>query len=291
MRGTTNSLRFDQEIVCFWSRISRDNVVAHGRMNSGCFMMTNGVEFRKTVNVIGSNIDIISLGGAVERISKWTESREGRYVCLCNVHSLVTARQRNDFGAAIEGADMATPDGAPVAWMMRRVGIPGQQRVCGPDLMLAYCEHAVSRNQSILLLGSTEDTLSKLQANLRSRWPELRITDAISPPFRTLSDKESMELVERINSSGAHTIWVSLGCPKQELWMATHRSKINGVMIGVGAAFDFHAGVVKRAPLWMRLNGLEWLHRLLSEPGRLWRRYFITNSLFLFFAAMQMLFK
>ena len=139
------------------------------------------------------------------------------------------------------------------------------------------------------LFGSTDSTLASLQRILKQRWPALRIAGAHAPPFRSLNPDEDEAAVRQINASGAHSVWVSLGCPKQELWMAAHRGRINAVMVGVGAAFDFHAGTVSRAPAWMRSNGLEWLHRLASEPRRLWRRYLVTNTLFLLGAARQLL--
>jgi N-acetylglucosaminyldiphosphoundecaprenol N-acetyl-beta-D-mannosaminyltransferase len=210
-------------------------------------------------------------------------------VCICNAHSVVTAAQDPNFRQAIAHADMATPDGAPVAWMLKRQGAVGQQRVSGPDLMLDYCAHIAESGESIYLYGSTESTLAALQRVLRARWPMLRIAGAESPPFRPLTPEEDAAVIQRINGSGAGTVWVSLGCPKQELWMAAHRGRVQAVMLGVGAAFDFHAGVVPRAPAWMRNNGLEWLHRLASEPSRLWKRYLLTNTSFVLGAARQLL--
>lgn len=249
----------------------------------------NPKDDRHTLPVLGSPIDVIDAPRAVQRISAWACARESRYVCICNAHSVVTAAQDAGFRQAIVHADMATPDGAPVAWMLKRQGALGQQRVSGPDLMLDYCAHAAETGEPIYLYGSTETTLAALQRMLRARWPALRIAGAESPPFRALTPEEDAAVVQRINASGACTVWVSLGCPKQELWMAAHRGRVHAVMLGVGAAFDFHAGVVPRAPAWMRNNGLEWLHRLASEPGRLWKRYLLTNTSFMLGAARQLL--
>jgi N-acetylglucosaminyldiphosphoundecaprenol N-acetyl-beta-D-mannosaminyltransferase len=143
----------------------------------------------------------------------------------------------------------------------------------------------------IFLYGSAPDTLSKLEEKLRVTFPQLRIAGSYSPPFRPLDVAEEAEVVARINSSGATTVWVSLGCPKQEKWMAKHRGHINAVMVGVGAAFDYHAETIKRAPKWMQDCGLEWLHRLASEPRRLWRRYLVTNTLFVLGAIRQLFFR
>ena len=226
--------------------------------------------------------------GAVARIAAWAQSAESRVVCICNVHSVVTASQDPAFMHAIKSADMATPDGAPVAWMLRRQGEATQTRVSGPDLMLEYCAHAAAQGEAIFLYGSTEATLKALQQQLQARWPALRIAGALSPPFRQTSAAEDEADVQTINASGARTVWVSLGCPKQELWMSAHRGRVQAVMVGVGAAFDFHAGTVSRAPAWMRRHGLEWLHRLISEPRRLGRRYVVTNTAFIWRAARQL---
>lgn len=247
------------------------------------------IEQRSTALVLGTPIDIIDAAAAVRRISGWARSGESRSVCICNAHSIVTARQDPLFGQAIAEADMATPDGAPVAWMLRRQGAPKQPRVSGPDLMLDYCAHASANGESIYLYGSTPSTLEALQSQLLARFPTLRIAGAHSPPFRALTHEEDAAIVRQINESDAGTVWVSLGCPKQELWMASHRGRIKAVMVGVGAAFDFHAETVARAPRWMREHGLEWLHRLLSEPRRLWRRYLFTNTAFVLGAARQLL--
>jgi N-acetylglucosaminyldiphosphoundecaprenol N-acetyl-beta-D-mannosaminyltransferase len=239
-------------------------------------------------SVIGSFIDAITWEEAITRISAWSAARESRYVCICNSHSVVTSQQDADFSRVIAQADMATPDGAPVAWMLRRLGFNEQQRINGPDLMLKYCERAASCNESIFLYGGSPDTLRILQTKLPELFPGLKIAGAISPPFRALSSEEDAEFVRKINVSTAGTVWVSLGCPKQEKWMAAHRGQINAVMLGVGAAFDYHAGTIKRAPLWMRNLGLEWFYRLLSEPRRLYKRYIVTNSFFIILAAKQL---
>ena len=233
-------------------------------------------------------IDSVSPFGAVALIADWATQRASRVVCICNVHSIVTAGQDPEFRAAIARADLATPDGAPIAWMMRRLGEPTQQRVSGPDLMHDYCAAAAARGEAIYLYGSTSQTLATLVELLPKRYPGLRIAGSWSPPFRSSTPAEDSADVERINRSGAGTVWVSLGCPKQERWMTAHRDRIQAVMIGVGAAFDFHAGTLARAPPWMRRYGLEWLHRLASEPRRLARRYVVTNTAFIWRAAKQL---
>lgn len=246
-------------------------------------------ERRVTTPVLGVPIDVLGWNAALSRISTWAAARESRYVCICNSHSVVTAGQDAAFGRIIEAADMATPDGAPVARMLRILGSPAQQRINGPDLMWKYCEQAALRGESIYLYGGLPDTLALLQQRLKAAFPGLLIAGAYSPPFRLATAEEDEADVARINAAGAGTVWVSLGCPKQEQWMAAHRGRVNAVMIGVGAAFDYHAGTIKRAPKWMQNAGLEWLHRLCSEPRRLWKRYLVTNTLFIAGAASQLL--
>jgi len=244
---------------------------------------------RVRVPILGTGIDAIAFDQALERLAFWAAHRQSRVVCVCNAHSVVTATEDLAFKRALDSSDLATADGAPVAWLMRRLGHSGQRRVSGPDLMLAYCERASGTSQSVFLLGGTSATLAGLQNELLRRFPRLNIAGAHSPPFRTLTSEEDDHLVEMINLSGASTVWVGLGCPKQELWMAAHRGRVQSVMIGVGAAFEFFGGSRRRAPRWMQASGLEWLHRLINEPRRLWRRYLITNTAFIFGAARQLM--
>lgn len=244
---------------------------------------------RRVGSVLGIGIDALGWNQALSRLLDWARNKESRYVAICNAHVVVTATQEPAYRKIIESADMATPDGAPVAWMLRRQGFVGQQRINGPDLMWALARSCEGEGVSIFFYGSTADTLEKLRHRLLSAFPALRVAGMESPPFRPLSAEEDAAAVERIHASGAGIVLVGLGCPKQERWMAEHRGRINAVMIGVGAAFDFHAGTVSRAPAWMRNHGLEWLHRLASEPRRLWKRYLVTNTLFIMGAARQLL--
>jgi N-acetylglucosaminyldiphosphoundecaprenol N-acetyl-beta-D-mannosaminyltransferase len=231
--------------------------------------------------ILEAYIDALTWDDAIRRIARWGEARESRYVCICNVHSVVTTTQDIEFKMAVNNADMSTPDGAPIAWALRRLGFSTQERINGPDLMMKYLALAEKSSQRIFFYGSTDDTLQKLRTALRAQFPDLQIAGTYSPPFRPLSRQEDEDIVELINASGANVVFVGLGCPKQEKWMADHRGRINAVMIGVGAAFDYHSGVIKRAPLWWQRNGLEWLYRLGSEPRRLFKRYSVTNVLFI----------
>lgn len=239
-------------------------------------------------SVIGVPIDAGSWEAILGRLARWARARESRVVCICSVHSVVTARWEQTFGAIVRAADMATADGAPVAFMLRRLGHSGQERINGPDLMWRFCALAQAEGIGIYLYGGRPDVLEKLRVALKERFPALKVAGSYSPPFRELSEAEDEAIVRAINASGAGVVWVGLGCPKQERWMAAHKGRVKAVMVGVGAAFDYHAGTLRRAPLWMQHHGLEWLFRLACEPRRLWKRYLTTNSYFLAAAAAQL---
>jgi N-acetylglucosaminyldiphosphoundecaprenol N-acetyl-beta-D-mannosaminyltransferase len=235
-------------------------------------------------------IDVLNWSEAVDRIFGWTLRRESRIVFMCNVHSVITARRTPAHADAIESADLVTPDGAPVAWILRKKGHSGQERIGGPDLMATCCRKASELGTEMLLYGGTPSTLQSLEQRLRTEFPRINIVGAFSPPFRDLSAEEDAAVVDMINRSGARIVWVGLGCPKQEAWMHAHHRQVNAVMVGVGAAFDFNAGVVRRAPLWMQHNGLEWLHRLWQDPRRLATRYLAGNSIFIMAVLQDLLF-
>lgn len=244
---------------------------------------------RKGDQVLSTFIDALNWDQAINKITDWGQSRKHRSVCLCNVHSSVTATTDKKLADALSKSDMVLPDGAPVAWVLRRKGFKNQPRIAGPDLMLKLCDNLQKTDIGIFLFGSSEQTLSKLQTNLNKTFPELKIAGCLSPKYGTWSQEEEQQYIGEINDSGAGIIFIGLGCPKQEIWMVNNKEKVKGVMLGVGAAFDFHAGTIKRAPSYMQKAGLEWLHRLFSEPGRLWKRYFITNTQFIYFVAKDLL--
>jgi N-acetylglucosaminyldiphosphoundecaprenol N-acetyl-beta-D-mannosaminyltransferase len=239
--------------------------------------------------VLQSMIDVIDEPAVVTQVLAWAANREHRTVSVCNVHSVVTARSDTALRNAVNNADLATPDGMPVAWLIgRRRGIR-QPRVNGPDLMLALCQGAAARGIPVAFFGSGERTLMLMREQLLAQFPALRIALMLAPPYRPLSEEENLSYVRQLNESGAAVVFVGLGCPKQECWMNAHRAELAAVSIGVGAAFDYLAGTVRRPPPWMRRAGLEWLGRLLAEPGRLWRRYLVTNTVFLLYALPEFL--
>jgi N-acetylglucosaminyldiphosphoundecaprenol N-acetyl-beta-D-mannosaminyltransferase len=183
---------------------------------------------------------------------------------------------------AVLGATLAVPDGQPLVWALRLLGHKRATRVYGPDLMERYCAHAANSGTPIYLYGGrSEDALALLTKNLQERFPGLRIAGGWSPPFRPLTGEERRRALVEIDSSGAKVVWVGTGQPKQELWMSEMRPHLEApLLVGVGAAFDFHAGIVSQAPAWMQRNGLEWVYRLSREPRRLWRRYASQNPRF-----------
>jgi N-acetylglucosaminyldiphosphoundecaprenol N-acetyl-beta-D-mannosaminyltransferase len=256
--------------------------VEHERMLARLKLKPGKNFMRRGAYVLDSHIDAINWEEAVSRIVSWGSQHQSRYITLCNVHSVVTASHCAAFNDVIAQADLTLPDGAPVAWALRREGFNDQQRINGPDLTWRYLAIAEKIGQRVFFYGSTEETLAKLQARIKKSFPKLRIAGMVSPPYRALSPEEDQAHVDQINQSGAHVVFVGLGCPKQEAWMAAHRGRIQAVMVGVGAAFDYHAGTIQRAPKWMQKIGMEWLHRLASEPRRLAKRYAVTNSVFIY---------
>lgn len=245
-------------------------------------------------NVVGIGISKTSYEGVVECCRNWIaardDSRPARYITVTSVHGIVSSREDPVFQQILNKADIATPDGMPVVWAMRSFGNPEQQRVYGPTLTLKLCEDAAKHGHRIFLYGSTDECLESLQANLTKWFPGLQIAGAYSPPFRPLTPEEDADVVDRIRTSRADLVFVGISTPKQEKWMDAHIESLPGtIMIGVGAAFDFHAGKVKQAPAWMQKNGLEWFFRLTTEPKRLWKRYILETPRFLPLWAMQKL--
>jgi N-acetylglucosaminyldiphosphoundecaprenol N-acetyl-beta-D-mannosaminyltransferase len=198
------------------------------------------------------------------------------------------ARKDSELHTILNAADIATPDGMPLVWALRSFGIEDQPRVYGPTLMLVLCEQAARLGHRVFLYGGRSETLEALQANLVRRFPGLKIVGSYSPPFRDLTEEEQRVVQGQIADAAPDLLFVGISTPKQERWMSAHRRVFRGaVMVGVGAAFDFHAGRVQQAPAWMQRNGLEWFYRLTREPGRLWKRYLLVTPWFLPLWAMQ----
>ena len=234
-----------------------------------------------TNRILGVNIAITNMQETVNLIRDHLEDIRGQFICLSNVHTTVMAEKDAEYRKIQNSAFLALPDGSPLALVQRLRGYRSAEQVAGPDLMPALWKATEHTAYSHYFYGSTPETIEALQKILRSRYPGLKIAGMEAPPFRPLTEEEDRQAVERINASGADFVWVGLGAPKQEKWMYEHRGRIHGVMFGVGAGFDFHAGTVKRAPDWMRRHYLEWLYRLVQDPKRLWKRYVQTNGKFL----------
>jgi N-acetylglucosaminyldiphosphoundecaprenol N-acetyl-beta-D-mannosaminyltransferase len=240
------------------------------------------------INILGVGVSLIDMSSALSEIERWIASRESHYICVTGVHGVMESYRDPALRAIHNAAGLVTPDGMPLVWLSRLKGFRHVQRVYGPDLMLALCERSRAAGYRHFLYGGTQETLDALQARLHRRFDGLEIVGRLAPPFRTLSAAEDEEIVARIRSAAPDVVWVGLSTPKQERWMAEHIDRLGvPVLAGVGAAFDFHAGVKPQAPRWMRNNGLEWFFRLATEPRRLWRRYLINNPTFVYLVLLQ----
>jgi len=237
--------------------------------------------------ILNTRIDPTSYSAAVNQVLSWVKGRQSRYICIANVHMVMEAHDDVSFREVVNAADLVTPDGMPLVWILRWLGFRQQERVYGPTLTTHVLKSANKEGIAVGLYGGTPITLEKLKRNLLTQFPALNIVYSYAPPFRPLTMEEDESVTNKINTSEARILFVGLGCPKQERWMAAHRGRIHAIMLGVGAAFDFHAGVKPQAPHWIQHIGLEWLFRLSVEPGRLWRRYLIQNPRFIYLVLKQ----
>lgn len=242
-------------------------------------MENNEKPGRKTCNILGTDIAVTNMSETIDRLEQGIDELRGQYICVSNVHTTVMAYENKDYWQVQHDAVFCLPDGKPLSVYSRKHGFPESERVTGPDLMGEMFE----RNNGMrhYFYGGTPETIETLKIRLREKYPHIQIAGMVSPPFRPLSETEDAAEVEKMNTSGADIIWVGLGAPKQEKWMYAHKGKVNAVMIGVGAGFDYHAGTIKRAPGWMQKASLEWLYRLLQDPKRLFGRYLKTNLKYL----------
>jgi N-acetylglucosaminyldiphosphoundecaprenol N-acetyl-beta-D-mannosaminyltransferase len=248
----------------------------------------------RKINVVGIDVSATSYEEVVETVRNWladsgsAAERSARYISATSVHGIVAARWDPEFRSILNRADIVTPDGMPVVWALRSFGARRQQRVYGPTLMLRLCEAVAHNRCRIFLYGGRPEVLPALCLELKTRFPDLCIAGSYSPPFRPLTTEEEEEIKQKVWESRADLIFVGISTPKQEKWMATHSADFPGkIMVGVGAAFDFHAKRVWQAPAWMQRAGLEWFFRLLMEPARLWRRYLLVTPQFLPLWALQ----
>jgi len=238
---------------------------------------------RKTVSVLGTHVDALTFEQALERIEAWVREKAKTYVCIAPVSTLVTALDNERYQAVLNNADMVTPDGVPVVWIAHWRGYKDVERVCGPDLMWRICTDPCMTHLRHFFLGTTPDTLEQLEGRLKHMNADVNIAGMYAPPFYDKACLASEDLVRMVNRAEPDILWVGMGSPKQDFWMQMNREQFDApVMIGSGAAFDFLSGVKMRAPKWMQRCGLEWFFRLCAEPRRLWRRYVVGNSRFIF---------
>lgn len=233
----------------------------------------------RTCNILGTNIAVTNMAETVAYIEEHIEELRGKYICVSNVHTTVTGYEDKEYQEIQNHAAVALPDGKPLSLYSKKHGFPEAERVTGPDLM----GELFARKNGLrhYFYGGREETIKVLSEKLPAEYKDLIVAGMVSPPFRPLTQEEDGEAVQKMNDAKADIIWVGLGAPKQERWMYEHEGRVSGVMIGVGAGFDYYAGTIKRAPMWMQKMSLEWLYRLMQDPKRLFKRYFVTNFKFL----------
>ena len=243
-----------------------------------------------TVDVLGVPLGLTDYDRALDWIDEMVQARQQGYVCVCNVHAVMASAEDPQLRSALLGSSLNVPDGQPLVWALNLLGQSLDDRVYGPELMARSCARAVASGQRMYLYGGrNQGALVQLALNLRQRYPGVRIVGGYSPPHRPLTSEERAAVTKEINDSRADVVWVGIGVPKQEKWMAEMRDDLDApVLIGVGAAFDFHAGLVPQAPAWLQESGLEWAYRLAHEPRRLWRRYTRYNPRFVGAFARQL---
>lgn len=237
--------------------------------------------------ILKTNINVTNMSDTIKYIGGHLDDLRGKYICVSNVHTTVMSYENEEYRKIQNSAAMALPDGAPLSSYSRRRGYKQAQRVTGPDLMLELFAVSKEKGYRHYFYGATEETLQSMRKVIERDYPGMEIAGMYAPPFRTLTPQEDAEIVEKINNSRPDFIWVGLGAPKQEEWMYQHMGQLQGVLIGVGAGFDYLAGYIKRAPHWMQKMSLEWLYRLLQDPRRLWRRYFTSNVKFICLTRMD----
>jgi N-acetylglucosaminyldiphosphoundecaprenol N-acetyl-beta-D-mannosaminyltransferase len=239
--------------------------------------------------ILGMKVNVINIEDATRQVIQLAKARKSSYVCLANVHMVMEAYDSAEFRQIVNSADLVTPDGKPLSWSLQALGATNQQQVCGRELTLHICQAAALSRISVGFYGSSKDVLSDLVTKMKQGYPDMNIAYTYSPPFRSLTPQEKDTVIREIQSSGVKILFVGLGCPKQERWMAQHKHQIAAVMLGIGAAFDMLAGAKPQVPRWMQNLGLEWLFRLCLEPRRLWDRNFRHSPRFIVIFARQIL--
>lgn len=238
--------------------------------------------------ILGVPVSLVGLDSAIATVVGWAESEQEHFVCVRDVHGIMRAQDDPELMALHEGAGLVTPDGMPLVWLARYRGHTEVTQACGSDLVTELCHASATRGMRNYFYGGKPGVAERLAAVMTERFPGLQVVGTYCPPFRALTPEEDAQITAEIAAARPHIVWVGLSTPTQEFWMRDHVGRIPGAtLMGVGAAFDFHTGDVKRAPVWMRRRGLEWLHRLWSEPRRLWRRYLLMAPQFVSHAARE----
>lgn len=235
----------------------------------------------KRCRVLGVNFAVSNVENAVLYVRSHIKSLIGKYICFCNVHTTVEASENEDYMSIQNGSALTFPDGQPIVNLIQKAGFVKAERIAGPDFMEAMFKSTMDGKVSHFFYGASEETIELLKEKLPARFPGMDIRGYYSPPYRELTPEEDEEVIDMLNSSGADLIWIGLGAPKQEKWMAAHQGQLSGVMLGVGAGFNFFAGNIKRAPVWIQKLGMEWLYRLFQDPKRLFKRYLESNAKFI----------
>lgn len=232
--------------------------------------------------ILGVNVSAVQIGDVIRQMDEWIEERSfGHFIAVTNTHVITESWFNPEYKKVLNSADFVVPDGMPLVWLGRLGGYSLKRRVYGPELMESFLLDKKGRNRRHFLYGGKPGVSERLMENLSGSCPDLEFVGSYSPPFRPLTAEEDRAVVDRVNSLEPDVVWVGLGAPKQEIWMHEHRDSLRvPLMVGVGAAFDFLAGVKSQAPSLLRENGFEWLWRLMSEPQRLWRRYLLYGPLF-----------
>lgn len=241
--------------------------------------------------VLAISLAAVQISEAIEQLESWIALRDWcHFVAVTGMHGVIEAQNDPAFKNVLNSADLVVPDGMPLVWLARLHGHQLKRRVYGPELMLSFCEQTTGKGYRHFFYGATSSVCELLVQKMRSRFPAIQVVGTHSPPFRPLTPEEDQKVISQINETKADILWVGLSTPKQELWMYAHRRRLNvPVLVGVGAAFDINAGVKRQAPRWMREHGLEWFFRLLQEPRRLWYRYLVYGSQFIFYVSLELL--
>lgn len=252
--------------------------------------MTNSeITKENRVRVVSLFPDVVNRDSIIRKIAELVAQKNGGYVCFSTVHMVMESYDDAEFGAKVNSAELIVTDGMPLVWMQKLQGKSEANRVRANDLMILLCKFAEKNNLKVGFYGGRQEVIDRILERVKKEFLNLKISYAYSPPFRPLTEEEDAEIIQNIRNSKTQILFMGLGCPKQENWMAAHRDKFPAIMLGVGASFDFYAGNIKESPEWMGKLGLEWLYRLTQEPKRLWKRYLILNPRFMSLALMQLL--